>query len=247
MIALAIILGIIVFFALVLSIRVHISLDYCEAPACTVRWLFVKLQLYPPKEKKKKKDKPEKAKKEKKEEKTEKPAEEKPKEKKENPIMVFFKREGAEGVYELLKRTVSAINGTLGAIIRQFKIEELYLEMVVAAGDAAATAQKYGETCAKFFPLLGAIVTHFNVKKYDIDISPDFLANKGETAFYTTVSASPRKIINSALALVIKLLFGVLLKFLWGARQKKPKQPKPDSPKPVDNTAKITENKAQAS
>ena len=147
--ALAIIIGIIVFFALVLSIRVKVSLDYAEKPACSVRWLFIKIPVYPPKEKTKK-PKKEKAKKDKKkkEKAEEPPAEKAPAEKKENPFMVFFKKEGVEGVYSLLSKTVSALNSMIGKIIRQFRIEELYLYMHIGAGDAAETALKYGETCA---------------------------------------------------------------------------------------------------
>jgi len=230
---LAIIIGIIVFFALVLSIRVKVSLDYAEKPACSVRWLFIKIPVYPPKEKTKK-PKKEKAKKDnkKKEKAEEPPAEKAPAEKKENPFMVFFKKEGVEGVYSLLSKTVSALNSMIGKIIRQFRIEELYLYMLIGAGDAAETAQKYGETCAKFFPLLGAIVSNFKVKKYDIDISPDFLANKDKAEFHTVISLSPRKLINSVLVFGLKLLFGVLLKFLLKSRPKKNKAAKQNTKTP---------------
>ena len=88
--ALAIIIGIIVFFALVLSIRVKVSLDYAEKPACSVRWLFIKIPVYPPKEKTKK-PKKEKAKKDKKKkEKGRTPAKGLGKERK--PLHGFFKR-----------------------------------------------------------------------------------------------------------------------------------------------------------
>lgn len=67
MIALYIILGIIAFIVVLLSIKITLVMDYDESFICKVKWLFIKISLYP---------KPEKNKKPKKE----KPKEEKPKE-----------------------------------------------------------------------------------------------------------------------------------------------------------------------
>ena len=54
MTALYIILGIIVFFIIVLSIPVVLDLEYTDAVSCKVSWLFLKFTLYPFPEKKKK-------------------------------------------------------------------------------------------------------------------------------------------------------------------------------------------------
>ena len=54
MTALYIILGIIAFFVIVLSIPVVLDLEYTDAVRCKVSWLFLKFDIYPFPEKKKK-------------------------------------------------------------------------------------------------------------------------------------------------------------------------------------------------
>ena len=56
MTALYIILGIIAFFVIVLSIPVVLDLEYTDAVRCKVSWLFLKFDLYPFPEKKKKEE-----------------------------------------------------------------------------------------------------------------------------------------------------------------------------------------------
>ena len=158
--------------------------------------------------------------------------------------MVFFKKEGVEGVYSLLSKTVSALNSMIGKIIRQFRIEELYLYMLIGAGDAAETAQKYGETCAKFFPLLGAIVSNFKVKKYDIDISPDFLA-KDKAEFHTVIFLAPESY-KQRTVFGLKLLFGVLLNsFKVKAKRIKPQSKTQTPPAPQRKQVKPRRYKAR--
>ena len=74
MTALYIILGILLFLLVILSLPVNIYAEYKESFVLAVRWLFVKIYIYPPADKKKKKPKKEKKPKE------EKPQEEAPKE-----------------------------------------------------------------------------------------------------------------------------------------------------------------------
>lgn len=71
MLALYIILGILLLLLVILSLPVNIYAEYKESFVLYVRWLFIKVYIYPPADKKKKKPKKEK-----------KPKEEKPKEEK---------------------------------------------------------------------------------------------------------------------------------------------------------------------
>ncbi len=150
MTALAIILGIIAFFVLILSIRFTVYMTYDEEFMLDISWLFIKLHILPKKEKEEKPKKEKEPKKENEEE----PSEEKPeKEKKDNILVSFYKNQGFSGVLQLLKDTVNAINGMFGTIFRHFVFRELKLYMTVGSADAAETAQLYGKTCAAVFPL----------------------------------------------------------------------------------------------
>lgn len=222
MIALYIILGIIVFFIAVLSIRFKVHLDYDKKIESYAQWLFIKIPLYPRPEKKPKKPKKEPEKdEENKEEDEEKKEEDKPKQKKESPLVTFYNNEGLDGVINILRSLMSALDKVSRRITHCFIVNEFYLNATVAKGDAAETAISYGKYSSVIFPLVGNIISRCNVKKYDINISPDFLADKGECQLVFDMSLIPRKLINSVILMVFDLLFNVLIKFMKG--MKKPK------------------------
>ena len=217
MIALCVIVGIILLFALLLTIRASISVELTGTLKCSVQWAFIKIQLYPEEEKKPKQKKEKKPKEEKEEEK-----EEEPKEKKEksgsNPLKTFYNNQGLDGVIDLLSALMSKLDKMTRRIIHSFVLDNFVLNVIVAKGDAAETAISYGETCAKVFPLCGNIISKCNVKKYDINISPDYLAEEGNVEFVFKMSVIPRRLINAILLLIPGLVFGVVIKFIKGLK-----------------------------
>ena len=98
--------------------------------------------------------------------------------------------------------------------------DEIYLYICVGTGDAAATAIKYGQTCQKVYPLMGFLCSNNVVKKYDIDVDSDFLANKTEGEFFFDMHLCLRKIINASVAMGVRLVFGVVLTFIKGGKKK---------------------------
>ena len=62
--------------------------------------------------------------------------------------------------------------------------------------------------------------TNLTVKKYDVEIEPDFLGSKNKAEFAFSVSVRPIFILNALLVLVFRLLVKVVLKFLMGIKDK---------------------------
>ena len=220
MTALYIILGIIAFFVLVLSIRITINGDFFDEFRLDIKWLFLKIQILP----KVKKDKPKKEKKPKPEkEKKEEPAvaEEAPAEHKENIFVKFYNNQGFDGVIQLINNAATSIGKMLSSFKNHIIIRELYLWMTVTGGcDAAETALEYGRTCQKIFPALAFICSNMKVKKYDIEVEPDFLGLKNTAQFAFSISLRPIFFINAIVVLVFRLLIKVGLKFLMGIKNK---------------------------
>lgn len=218
MTALYIILGIIAFFVILLSIKFAVTVHYEGDVAVRIKWLFIKINILPKHEKKPKKEKKKKEKK--KDKKEEEPKKEnetikEPKKKKgDNMFVRFYKNRGVDGVVQLLKDAVAALGGMFGRIGRAFTFEELYIALQIGGDDSADTAIKYGEVCAGAFPAMGLFVNKARVKKYSIDISPDFIYNKTEARLHTQISLRPIKLINAVFVLVFELLFKVVLKLL---------------------------------
>lgn len=215
---LCVIAGIIAFIVLLLSVPIKVSLAFDNKIHLTVRYLFIKLNILPVDPNKPKK--PAKPKKEP-EPKPEKPKDDTPKEKKPNPILEMVKANGYDGMMLVIKNLGRVLGTYGGKLFKSIVFDEIDVYISVGTGDAASTAIKYGETCQKVYPVFGFICSNNIVKKYDILVEPDFLANKTENELFIDFSVTVRKIINATIAMVFRLIFKVGLKFILGAKKGK--------------------------
>jgi hypothetical protein len=71
---------------------------------------------------------------------------------------------------------------------------------------------------------MGLLVNKMKIKKYSIDISPDFIYGKTEAKLHTKISLRPIKLINAVFVMVFELLFKVVFKLL--KHSKAPEEPK---------------------
>lgn len=225
MTALFIILGIVLLFILLLSVPVVVDMEYVETFKLKVSWLFIKINILPKDENKKKKEKkPKKPKKEK--EPKEETQEEKPaevKEKGDNPIKIFYEDQGVMGIVDLIGNCASYLGRFTKAFIRSFYIKRLRLRIWVTEGDAAQTAIKYGKFCQMIYPPLGYICSSCRVKDYDVNVWADYCGEKTKGEFETRIALIPRKVINAGIALVFRLvarLVKALLAFLKAKKKK---------------------------
>lgn len=215
---LCVIAGIVLLLVGILSVPVHVKFTYADKVFLTVQYLFVKISILPQGEKKPKpkKEKPVKEEKPKNE-----AAEEKPREKKPNPLVAMVKANGHDGMIEILTNLGNVLKLYGGKLFKSIIFDEIYLDMTIGTGDSARTAIKYGKTCQTVFPLFGFICSNNVVKKYHVNVEPDFLANKSEGEFYLDFHLVIRKIINATVAMAVRLVFKVVLKFLKGAKKNK--------------------------
>ncbi len=210
-----VLLGIVLFFVLVLSVPVRVSLSYDDKIRLTVRYLFLKINILPvgsKKNKTPKKPKEPKPPKEPKEEET-------PKEKKPNPFVELLKANGHDGMMSVISNLGKVLGTYGGKLFKSIIFDRLDLDITVGTGDSAGTAIKYGQTCQKVFPVMGFICSNNLVRKYDINVEPDFLANITEGKFYCDMDICCRKIINATFAMVVRLIFKVVVKFFTGAKK----------------------------
>ncbi len=208
MVALYILLGIILLLILLLSVKVRVDAEYIEDFRAKLRWAFLSFDLYPtkPKEKKPKKEKS----------KAEEPPQpEEPKPKKPNPFKTFYENQGYEGVKQLIRDTADALGSLMKSVKKHLILDELFLFVVVSHNhDAARTAIEYGEACREIFPAMGFICSNLKVKKYDVEVEPDFLGTFSSAQFSFSLSIRPIFLINAALVMAVRLLFKVVLKVL---------------------------------
>ena len=167
-----ILLGIILFIALLMIIPIGVKAGFKDGLKAVLKIGFVPIQLYPPKPKKKK----EKKKKEKpKEEKSE---EEKKKEKK--PSLI--KEKGIMWLIDLIRDAAGLATGMLKSFFRHLIIKRLNISIAYRGEDADDTAVKYGYFCLAIYPAVSILVKASKCRQYGVDIAPNF--NDGEESAY---------------------------------------------------------------
>lgn len=234
MLFLKILLGIILFFVLILSVKFRVTVHSEDGVDLTVRWLFLKFKILPKKEKPEKKKKKKKKKEDTKEDKKKdetvpEPKPPKAKKKGDNIFVRFYHNNGVEGVVDLIKRFSEALKTGMGKVMKSFTFEELYISLLVGAGDSAETAIKYGKTCAAVFPAMGLITDTMRVNKYSLDVNPDFIYGKNNARLHVQLSVIPRRLINSFIGLGVRIVFKVVLEFLKGSKAKKTDEQKEEN------------------
>ena len=200
-------LGVLALIVLALCIKLQITAEYSDDNThVELQWLFLKIPLYP----KTKKAKPEKAPEEEKPE-EEKPEEAKPAAGKESLLHMLYRTHGVDGILELTRKLCSYLNSFFGGLFKSLAFEELYLDVCCAKGDAAETAIYYGEVCAALWPALGALASRCKLRKYDVNIYPDYLARFSRASFFARLRVYPIYVTGITLALVFRLVFKLLL------------------------------------
>lgn len=242
MVALLIIAGIVVLFALVLNIRAHIHAEYEDGKELVAwaKWAFLKIPLLPQPEK------PPKEKKEKtKEEKTAPAAEEtsaEPKPKGPNPLKNIYDNEQLQGIMDIFTKFLQLIDKFGRRFINSFVIDEIFLDVDITRGDSAQTAEEYGKMCRVIFPLFGAVCANCNVKHYSINVEPDYIANYGtRVAFSAEISLNPRKLINAVLAFAFGAVFKLGIRLIKDLKPAPVAAPVTQSQNNADNDS-ATEN-----
>lgn len=225
MIALYIILAVIALIVILFSIKVSVTAVYDETFTLDIKWLFIKLRIYPEDEEKKAKKEAKKAEKEQKKKNStkEKPKKEKTEESaspKSNIFKDFYNNQGFAATVNLIRTAAAQLGGFLKGVYRAFVIENLTVLLKVSAGDdAAQTAVKYGKVCSAVYPAMGFICSNMKVKQYDVNVVPDFISAENTATFKLSLSVRPIKLTNAVIVLAFRLIFKVLLKLLKGSKK----------------------------
>ena len=90
---------------------------------------------------------------------------------------------GVEGGAVLPEQNGLSSDKTAGRFLDILVIDRLYLDLLVASEDAAATATDYGKACAILYPALSLVKGRVKVRKSRLNIAPDFLREKSGNPF----------------------------------------------------------------
>lgn len=191
MTALIVIGCILLFLIFILSLRATLIIAYNGDVSLSVRVLFVKIKLFPKKDKKcgphsmsdrkarriKKKLEKKAAKKRAKKQAKEEEKQHKKSEKKDS------KGKGLSEILDSLSLIRALISKVLGKFFKHLKISLVRIKMKIAFGDAATTAIAYGaitQAINVILPMLSDIKNFDSPKASDIDVKADFTAEESD-------------------------------------------------------------------
>lgn len=200
--------------AAILAVRVTFIVSYNKKWITKIRILFIEKEidltqmlrgiLFPNKEAEEEKEEQEK--------KTENTPSEKPV-KKADPlasIKAIYAKDGVAGIIEFIQTLIETLGDAAGVLFRHFIIHDLDVRIMVAAGDAAATAMAYGKLCGKYYPFIGLIRNGMKVHRYHEEIYADFLAPNGEQEIYFKGSICVMNLLGIVLAAVKTFLVNLI-------------------------------------
>lgn len=157
--------GIVLVLALLLASPVTVKVLYEDEWAVTVRYLFLRFRVFPPKEQsseKKKKD-------------AEKESE---KDEKKQGIREILKGKDPGTVLNLLVEASKLAVSVLKRFCSHVTIREFDLLLVIASEDAAETAVQYANVCAVGYPAAGILMQACRCRRFGISIVPEFQESK---------------------------------------------------------------------
>lgn len=176
-----ILVAISVFLALLLSVRITLNIVYRDKLSVYLRFLFIKVRIYPQKEKKFNPKKQEKKLKK--------------KESKSKPVLKDnSKDQNSElSLTDNIKLITEILSVFFKALPRHLHVKLAKLHIKVATGDAAQTAILYGAVSgavACLVELLDSITNLNRLKRSSISIIPDYLSEKSDVDVNISLSIS---------------------------------------------------------
>ena len=105
----------------------------------------------------------------------------------------------------------------LGDFRRKLRIKNLYLKLIMAGGDPYNLAMNYGKAWAATGNLLPKLEQWFVIKKRDIEVECDFVAEKTTVIAHMDISIT----LGRLLAAVFKFAWKALIKYLQIKKKRK--------------------------
>lgn len=110
-----------------------------------------------------------------------------------------------QSIVALMQFIKDEAKGSAGKVVKRFTTKDIYLKLYIHGKDAADTAIKYGECASVVFPAMSFLVSKGRVRKYDVELVPDFLGTKNRAEFSNTVAFTPLRVLTPVLVSGLKI------------------------------------------
>lgn len=188
---------------------VTFDLDFEEEFAVRVRYLLIRVPLYPRPEKKKRRKEPEREEKEKREA------------AKESKLREMLRQRGLKGFLDLLREAARIFSGWGKRLLPHLKIGSFSLSVSVAGEDAGQTALEFAGVCGAVYPAVAVLLGSVKCRKYQVGVVPDFQGKESRVEFHCKVHIRLLFAISTSLYAAIRIMKTVIRRKKESIRQEK--------------------------
>ncbi len=110
-----------------------------------------------------------------------------------------LKEDGVGATVRLIESLARIATTALRRVLCAITVDRLRLQLTVVAVDASATAQLHGRVCAVLFPALTTVQSVLRIRRREVTVAPDFLAQTGSVRAFITAHAMPCRLLWAAL------------------------------------------------
>ena len=122
-------------------------------------------------------------------------------------LLDLLRQDDVGGTVRFVCNVAALAGRTVGRLLRAITVNRLQLQLLVATGDPADTAQLYGQVCGVLYPALELIGHTVRIRRRDIRVEPNFLLERGSARFDVRLQVSLWRLLGAAIA----LLWGFLM------------------------------------
>ena len=121
-------------------------------------------------------------------------------------LKALEQREGVRGVIAFFNQLLSIVTGALKRVVRCITIRRLSLCIRVGGEEADAIANNHGRICAVLFPILGALSGVLRIRRKQVVVHPDFLADTTTARMRMIVWVWPFGVLVAAIGALVKFI-----------------------------------------
>lgn len=118
----------------------------------------------------------------------------------------LLRQDDLHGTLQLISDVVALLKRSTGRLLKSVTVDRLSLDMCIATGDPADTAQRYGQVCGVLYPTLAWIGRAVRIRRQQLRVEPNFLLETSRVRFDVRCHLSVLRLTGAALTLLWGLL-----------------------------------------
>lgn len=122
-------------------------------------------------------------------------------------IVTELRADGPAATLRYLSRLAALVGTAAGRTLRAVTVDKLHLEWIVATGEPADTAVRYGQVCTALYPPLAAIGRLMRIRRQEIRVEPNFLLQESDMRLDVRLHIAVYRLVAALIALAAGVLF----------------------------------------